>query len=1071
MPLFDDYLRREASLGRSDMGETFAETNARIRRNNGRAWGKIGLNIGEGVINYFTGNWGGLAKNVGNIGVAGFGANSYARNPGMSNNSELEMQDGTGVAGPDTREAQRAAREAMAGRIINGIGDGINAVSAGVSSGNNSNSGFNWNSSLKLVGGQLSNIGNMPDQNGIQFKSRIGQAEPYSSQNINYSTRLNKTTDPLDDYLTLRMQSDNNNVSAARSNLGVMRFADGGKLMLGNPSVNVNKIWNEDKDILEFRRLFRNKFGEEPDINLDPSIYDYREAIIAGARPSLDPTDGLYHWPSEYKGNMHPNLIVNGVNTKTNERQRMSNLLNIPSIKKDNTDVRYSRKFFAEGGVLEKVQKLQSAGALKGKNYVDYINSKVSIVPDVKSQNDIDFNEFGTDLSWVKKKSQNVNLDGLNPSLKQYLNSLPEGLRKGVLVTSGNDDDHASDSLHYSNNAVDLRFDQNLYNHIINDNIAKRMGISTINPNHGTAKHIHLQFKQLKKGGMMTKENMKMYSDKDKSEDILMFDKSTGDLMGEMRYGERIFDQKASKFMEELFKKGDSKKLGDFVLKEMGTHSDLQKFADGGPVKPTKKKAEEMGAAIDRFFGLGSGNSIFGDFQRAFPGGVKQPVFQYDLNSTLPTRNSSVLPAGPGATYPWLVDLFSNRQGQTQIPGSSVIRNSGGNSKTNPTPSGTLAKSNEVKDIQSIINGWIKSNAEFTRDANGNRILNPNFRNGKLYGPDGKAVDLGLIKEDGILGKDTADAIALFNQNPSGRKINYSIDGNKVKFDNVEQGNFLGDISPLNPRGQMSSNFPARQQSVLDQIGASSANSSGVSEDSGFNFRNFLSNNPTLTGNAFDLVRAEIAANQARNTEIPEYTLPSEYGELARELSSRRNVGYTPGQVGSFNDMQQQNRISGLAAIRGTVGQGGSSGAVLGAIGNLDRNARAAAVDFANNDEQVRQQNFSRWGNFVTNDQQRDYYQDFVPRYEQAVSNRNAYNAAAAASIQNIAQRNQVNQTYGPNSVYARYLQASSDRENRNRGMMNTAQNAPLFATVGQDGNPYGLSQTDLKRYLGLVGK
>lgn len=950
MALFDDYLRREASLGRSDMGETFAETNARIRRNNGRAWGKIGLNIGEGVINYFTGNWGGLAKNVGNIGVAGFGANSYARNPGMSNNSELEMQDGTGVAGPDTREAQRAAREAMAGRIINGIGDGINAVSAGVSSGNNSNSGFNWNSSLKLVGGQLSNIGNIPDQNGIQFKSRIGQAEPYSSQNINYSTRLNKTTDPLDDYLTLRMQSDNNNVSVAnRSNLGVMRFA--------------------------------------------------------------------------------------------------------------------------EGGVLEKVQKLQSAGALKGKNYVDYINSKVSMVPDVKSQNDIDFNEFGTDLSWVKKKSQNVNLEGLNPSLKQYLNSLPDGLRKGVLVTSGNDDDHASDSLHYSNNAVDLRFDQNLYNHIINDNIAKRMGITTINPNHGTAKHIHLQFKQLKSGGILDKEGMKVYGEKDKSEDIFMFDKKNGELIGEMRYGERIFDQKASKFMEELFKKGDSKKLGDFVLKEMGTHSDLQKFADGGPVKPTKKKAEEMGAAIDRFFGLGSGNSIFSDFQRAFPGGVKQPVFQYDLNSTLPVRNNSVLPSGPGATYPWLVDLFSNRQGVSQIPVSAGARTSAGNSKTNPTPSGTLAKSNEVKDIQSIINGWIKSNAEFTRDANGNRILNPNFRNGKLYGPDGKAVNLGLIKEDGILGKDTADAIALFNQNPSGRKINYSIDGNKVKFDNIEQGNFLGDIAPMNSRGQMSSNFPARQQSVLDQIGASSANSSGVIEDSGFNFRNFLSNNPTLTGNAFDLVRAGIAANQARNTEIPEYTLPSEYGELARELSARRNIGYTPGQVGSFNDMQQQNRISGLAAIRGTVGQGGSSGAVLGAIGNLDRNARAADVDFANNDEQVRQQNFSRWGNFVTNDQQRDYYQDFVPRYEQAVSNRNAYNAAAAASIQNIAQRNQVNQTYGPNSVYARYLQASSDRENRNRGMMNTAQNAPLFATVGQDGNPYGLSQTDLKRYLGLVGK
>lgn len=56
--------------------------------------------------------------------------------------------------------------------------------------------------------------------------------------------------------------------------------------------------------------------GEEPDLNT--TDYDYRTAWAAGARPDVrDPSDNnRLHWPSEFKGDNHPNRFVDGVDTK-----------------------------------------------------------------------------------------------------------------------------------------------------------------------------------------------------------------------------------------------------------------------------------------------------------------------------------------------------------------------------------------------------------------------------------------------------------------------------------------------------------------------------------------------------------------------------------------------------------------------------------------------------------------------------------------------------------------------------------------------------------------------------------
>ena len=54
--------------------------------------------------------------------------------------------------------------------------------------------------------------------------------------------------------------------------------------------------------------------GLNPDPDDPKHYYDYRAAYEAGAIP-----DKTGHWPSTYKKEGHPRMIVNGVNTKTGE--------------------------------------------------------------------------------------------------------------------------------------------------------------------------------------------------------------------------------------------------------------------------------------------------------------------------------------------------------------------------------------------------------------------------------------------------------------------------------------------------------------------------------------------------------------------------------------------------------------------------------------------------------------------------------------------------------------------------------------------------------------------------------
>ncbi|MFH2075566.1 MAG: hypothetical protein ABIJ57_09505 [Pseudomonadota bacterium] len=71
---------------------------------------------------------------------------------------------------------------------------------------------------------------------------------------------------------------------------------------------------NEEKAFQEWYAGHAQRLRLNPDPDDPQQFYDYRAAFKAGEGPGAD-----NHWPSRYKSDDHPNLIVDGRNTKTGQ--------------------------------------------------------------------------------------------------------------------------------------------------------------------------------------------------------------------------------------------------------------------------------------------------------------------------------------------------------------------------------------------------------------------------------------------------------------------------------------------------------------------------------------------------------------------------------------------------------------------------------------------------------------------------------------------------------------------------------------------------------------------------------
>lgn len=96
-------------------------------------------------------------------------------------------------------------------------------------------------------------------------------------------------------------------------------------------------------------------------------------------------------------------------------------------------------------------------------------------------------------LTWKwKRKSDAVTVNSLDNNILAYLDTLEPEYQEMLIATAGSDGTHSRTSRHYKSKAIDLRYNQALWNRVEKDPNRIKYGITLLDPNHGTGPHLHL---------------------------------------------------------------------------------------------------------------------------------------------------------------------------------------------------------------------------------------------------------------------------------------------------------------------------------------------------------------------------------------------------------------------------------------------------------------------------------------------------------------------------------------------------------------------------------------------------
>ena len=66
--------------------------------------------------------------------------------------------------------------------------------------------------------------------------------------------------------------------------------------------------WNSEPAIFDWKQKLQQFYGGGPDL-FDPN-YDYDKARRSGVGPEHVPYDPVPHWPSQFKGEKHPDRFI-----------------------------------------------------------------------------------------------------------------------------------------------------------------------------------------------------------------------------------------------------------------------------------------------------------------------------------------------------------------------------------------------------------------------------------------------------------------------------------------------------------------------------------------------------------------------------------------------------------------------------------------------------------------------------------------------------------------------------------------------------------------------------------------
>ncbi|HEY0109224.1 MAG TPA: hypothetical protein VGB67_06310, partial [Fibrella sp.] len=439
-------------------------------------------------------------------------------------------------------------------------------------------------------------------------------------------------------------------------------------------------------------------------------------------------------------------------------------------------------------------------------------------------------------------------------------------------------------------------------------------------------------------GGMANpkRRDYRPYADHDKtSEDILMFDKTTGKQIGQMRYKERIYDQKASKTIEDTVttlhmnptKEGYAW-LGKFVADETKTHKDFrQNFAVGGaPEDPKVKAVKEIQQKMK------DAGVYTGPIDGVLSASLKPAIEKWNALPT--TKRDTRIVMGEDETGN-LVDAEFRGSEETSVntTSSAQITDGGMNAsfvyekeKKKPAPT-TPARTNFMPETDTV---------------------------GTLPAPPEAKVP--AAKTPGT-------------------------------------------------------NWEPDRSTVVD----------AVTKPAGYNWLSM--------GNVADAARAFVGYQQASRP-LPENPINADYLALVGEAKGRRNDGLGPATRKLYKDQIDDNRSLQIDAVRRATGGGGSAGAVMGGLTNINDATSTAALKLAAADEQASLINQSRYqqllGGQVDMEQQR-----YAQTYNAGLLNRQAGMNLAQQGLQGIQDRYDVWNLYDrPGSPGQRYTQMQIDNAN-----------------------------------------
>jgi hypothetical protein len=500
--------------------------------------------------------------------------------------------------------------------------------------------------------------------------------------------------------------------------------------------------------------------------------------------------------------------------------------------------------------------------------------------------------------------------------------------------------------------------------------------------------------------------------------------------------------------------------------------SDVTGFIDGlGNMASNagKSASEAIRNAASEFYDWAEkrGNDLLGKE----PGSKKISLDDIKNSMMGIISGGSSTPAKPG------MSISERRAGRNaDIAGSSPTttiaeRRAGRRSSTGNSPDTdnvVAGPSESVKAVQGYLNSFFYEKAlqqkGYSRGADG-----------KVYDETGKEVNVDKItdtakneriNEDGRFGKETEAALKIYNlANPK----------SQIKFDETESGlKTLSDkksvqqiqdfynngsiprygvqkVDPLKIKQMVGQKAPEKLTVPVGDVVSpikqeASTGRMGGALSSALNPENLQ----RIGGNLADTLSV---ANLLRESSqpLPTYQQTPDWIDYTNRIANRANQGLTSAVQSEFNRNMNTNRASGYSQIMAAAGGGGSQGAVLGALGQVNQNSADAIGKYALADQAQRDVNLQAYGNVARAEEATN--QSMFGMEYQAASQRQSQAASMIPSIMSqIGQRNQTYNAYGPGSVYEKFTNAQ---------IQEAEYNAELAKSMNSNvGNLFGTSTT-----------